>query len=285
MKIKILALSILLIGAGSTTAFASRGKVVTDSLYSNILNSMVKYNVYLPAGFDQSQEEYPVIYLLHGLEGSYDNWVRIAGMQYIADELMESGECVKSVIIMPNAGDKDTRHIQSGYFNVEGWNYEDFFFNELIPGVESKYRCIGDKAHRAVMGLSMGGGGSTVYCQKHPEAFSSCYAMSPWLYEELPADMPKDKLYLTVVSVRENAPIPFVEKADEQTIEKLRTVAWFFDCGDDDDLVYLSVDIHRIYNEKGIRNELRVHNGSHNFEYWHRALRDALPFASRNFGR
>lgn len=285
MKLIKLAFSLALVLAGSASAFAERGKVVTDSLYSKILNATVKYNVYLPAGFDKTDEKYPSIYLLHGLEGSYENWDKIARMHDTANELMESGECVKSVIIMPNAGNRDTRHVQNGYFNVEGWNYEDFFFQELIPGVEKKYRCIGDKAHRAVMGLSMGGGGSTVYCQKHPDMFSSCYAMSPWLYEDLPADMPKDKLYLTVVSVRENAPIPFVEKADALTIEKLKTVAWFFDCGDDDSLVYLSVDIHRIYNEKGIKNELRVYNGAHTFGYWIRALRDALPFASRNFGK
>ena len=55
--------------------------------------------------------------------------------------------------------------------------------------------------------------------------------------------------------------------------------------GDDDSLVYLSVDIHRKYNEKGIFNELRVHNGAHTWEYWHMCLRDALPFATRCFDK
>ena len=284
MKILKLSLILALALGFSAKANAANGKVVTDSLDSKILNTTVKYNVYLPAGFDKSGKQYPAIYLLHGLYGNYDNWEKNARMHEVANELMASGECREAVIIMPNAGGKDARNIHNGYFNVEGWNYEDFFFSELLPAVEKKYRCIGDKAHRAVMGLSMGGGGSTVYCQKHPDMFSSCYAMSAWLDAEITDDMPRDMLYLTRESVHRNAPIEFVKAADKKTLKELKTVAWFFDCGDDDHLVYLSVDIHKIYNEKGIRNELRVHNGVHNWEYWHRALRDALPFASRNFG-
>ena len=266
---------------------ARAGKVVTDSLQSNVLGAQVKYNVYLPDGFGQTEKTYPVVYLLHGLSDDYTAWVRNGNMQLVADELIGTGEACEMVIVMPNAGGADTRNIWNGYFNMPGWRYEDFFFQEFIPAVEEKYRIVGDKGHRAVMGLSMGGGGSTVYAQRHPEMFSSCYAMSAWLDnandEVWPLDSPKDCLYYVANSVHDHSALAFIDQADENTLERLRTVAWFIDCGDDDFLFDLSVAFYQKMRDRGVKSEFRVRNGVHNWEYWHLALRQALPFAARNF--
>lgn len=281
---KFIITTLAILAAGTFSALAG-GKVVTDSINSKVLGATVQYNVYLPDGWENSGKTYPVIYLLHGLYGTYEDWQNNTGMNVIADELMASGEACEAVIIMPNAGGGDIHNIHNGYFNVEGWAYEDFFFQEFIPTLEKKYRCTGDKGHRAIMGLSMGGGGSTVYCQRHPDMFSSCYAMSAWLDTDFSEEMPHDAFYLTVKSVRNASPLDFIDKADAGTVAALKTVKWFFDCGDDDGLVYLSVDLHKKYNQKGIANELRVHNGAHTWEYWHNCLRDALPFATRSFAK
>lgn len=281
---KFIITTLAILAAGTFSALAG-GKVVTDSIDSKVLGATVQYNVYLPDGWENSGKTYPVIYLLHGLYGTYEDWQNNTGMNVIADELMASGEACEAVIIMPNAGGGDIHNIHNGYFNVEGWAYEDFFFQEFIPTLEKKYRCTGDKGHRAIMGLSMGGGGSTVYCQRHPDMFSSCYAMSAWLDTDFSEEMPHDAFYLTVKSVRNASPLDFIDKADAGTVAALKTVKWFFDCGDDDGLVYLSVDLHKKYNQKGIANELRVHNGAHTWEYWHNCLRDALPFATRSFAK
>lgn len=269
---------------------ARAGKVVTDSLQSKILGAQVKYNVYLPDGFDKSEQLYPVVYLLHGLYGTYEDWEKTGRMKLVADELIASGEASQMVIIMPNAGHPDVRNEWNGYFNMPGWNYEDFFFQELIPTAEKKYRIVGDKGHRAIMGLSMGGGGSTVYSQRHPDMFSSCYAMSAWLDQDLGPnadnpDVKKDKFYYTCKAVREHSALDFIDNADETTLEALKGVKWFFDCGDDDPLVRLSFELHMKMKAKRIKDELRVRDGVHNWEYWHNALRLALPFASRNFDR
>ena len=207
-------------------------------------------------------------------------------MQTIADELIESGEACEMIIIMPNAGGPDVMNTWNGYFNMPGWAYEDFFFQEFLPAVEQKYRAVGDKEHRAVMGLSMGGGGSTVYAQRHTDMFSSCYAMSAWLESDGGRQRQPgvdDKVYLVTKAVKEHSALDFIRNADEETLGKLRTVKWFFDCGDDDFLFDLSVNIHRLMREKRVKDELRIRNGIHNWEYWHQALRIALPFASRNF--
>jgi len=264
---------------------ARAGKVVTDSLYSAILKSSVKYNVYLPNGYDRENAMYPVIYLLHGLQGDYSDWEIKGNMATVADELIESGEVRPCIIIMPNAGDVDIFKVQNGYFNVPDWSYEDFFFKEFMPAAESKYRCISDKWHRAIMGLSMGGGGSTVYALEHPECFSSCYAMSAWLDTDVKENMRKGFYYNTIKSVNEHAPARYIPNASEEALREIKTVKWFFDCGDDDGLLHLSVELHDVMTKAGIKNELRVRDGVHNWEYWHTALRLSLPFASRNFER
>lgn len=267
-------------------AMASR--VVTDSVKSAVLGESVKYNIYLPNGFEHSKDrKYPVVYLLHGLSDDYCAWRDKGQMQQVADELIETGEACDMIIVMPNAGGRDIRNVWNGYFNMPGWAYEDFFFQELLPQVESKYRGIGDKQHRAVMGLSMGGGGSTVYCQRHPDMFSSCYAMSAWLdnqQDNVGTSQQKDKLYYVCEAVKEHSALRFVEQADDETLARLRTVKWFFDCGDDDFLFDLSVRLHQLMRDKRVKDELRIRNGVHNWEYWHQALRMALPFATRNFG-
>ena len=279
---------ILLIMLAATLSWSAgaQSKIVTESIQSAKLGCEQKYNVYLPAGYDASAQ-YPVIFLLHGLYGDYSNWVSAGRMKDVADQLMASGECVSAVIIMPNAGDNDVHNYQNGYFNVENWPYEDFFFQEFLPAVEKKYNCGGSKGQRAVMGLSMGGGGTIVYAQRHPDLFSSAYGMSAWLDNKQRAvrgdDHPGSKLALTDRSVREHSALDYVDNADAATLRQLKTVAWFLDCGDDDFLLQLSFDLHMKMKKAGIRSQLRVRDGGHTWEYWHTALFTALPFASRNF--
>lgn len=265
----------------------SNSVIRTQVFHSAILAEDVNVNVYLPAGYDQNGDKlYPVVYLLHGLTDTYTAWAERGHMKDVVDELIISGEAAPMVIIMPNAGDPDARNVWNGYFNQPGHRYEDFFFGELMPQLEAELHVRGDKEHRAVMGLSMGGGGSTVYCQRHPDLFSSCYAMSPWLDNEEPwSDNPEDKLYMVCKSVHEHSAIDFVKHADAATLEKLRSVKWFIDCGDDDFLLDLSLSLYQEMRNHGVKAELRVRDGWHCWEYWHQALRMALPFATRNFGR
>lgn len=279
-------LSIIVLACLCLSVKASR--IVTDSIESKVLGASVKYNIYLPNSFERSQKQYPVVYLLHGYTDTYKAWAEKGQMQTVADELIETGEACEMIVVMPNAGGPDVYNTWNGYMNMPGWAYEDFFFQELLPQVEKKYRAIGDKEHRAIMGLSMGGGGSTMYAQRHTDMFSSCYAMSAWLESdggrrrEPGVD---DKAYLVSKAMQDYSALKFVENADKETIAKLRTVKWFIDCGDDDFLFDLSVRLHQLMRQQRIKDELRIRNGQHNWEYWHTALRLSLPFASRNFGK
>ena len=283
--VRMLKWSCLLLSLLTGTAHA--GKIVTDSISSSILSATEKYNVFLPDGFEDSQKQYPVVYLLHGLSDDYTGWINHGRMQLVVDELLRSEEAKQMIIVMPNAGGPDIHNTPCGYFNMPEWNYEDFFFQEFIPQVEKKYRAIGNRQNRAVMGLSMGGGGSTVYCQRHPDMFIACYAMSAWLdnsKNEVGGNhKQKDWLYYTKQSVRDHSALRFVENMDEETRQKLCTVKWFFDCGDDDHLFDQSARLHQLMRDRGIKHELRVRDGVHNWEYWHVSLRMALAFVSRYF--
>ena len=282
---KVLITSVLAITA-CVIPLAAQSEIVTGTMKSAKLGVDQGYNVYLPDGYDSSKH-YPVIYLLHGLWGSYPDWVKQGRMQTVADQLIESGEVVPVVIIMPNAGDSDVHNYQNGYFNVPGWPYEDFFYEEFLPAVEKKYNCGGSKGQRAIMGLSMGGGGCTVYAQRHPDMYSSCYAMSAWLDNKDRADRggSGSKLLVTDRSVREHSALDFVDNADAATLKALRSVKWFFDIGDEDHHLVTNVTMFTKMKARGIKAELRVRDGVHNWEYWHTALFTALPFASRNFSR
>lgn len=270
----------------AAVAAAAQGRIVTESIHSSKLNADQKYNVYLPEGYNPA-DKYPVIYLLHGLSDDYTAWDQKGGISAVADELIRSGELVPVVIVMPNAGDSDIYNYPNGYFNMVEWPYETFFFSEFLPKVEDKFNCGGSKGLRAVMGLSMGGGGSIVYSQRHPDMFSSCYAMSPWLDNQNNEVTTDEKLTTkftyTQRAVSRHSAIEFLDKADAATLDNLRTVKWFIDCGDDDFIFDLSTSFYAKMREKGVKAEFRVRDGVHNWEYWHISLRTALPFASRNF--
>ena len=113
--------------------------------------------------------------------------------------------------------------------------------------------------------------------------------MSAWLdnkhREVRGSNKPESKLTITDESVREHSTLDFMDNAGEETIGQLKTVQWFLDCGDDDSLMLLSVQLHLKMKKAGLHSELRVRNGGHTWEYWHTALRESFPFASRNFCR
>lgn len=146
-------LSALLAMCLVTTAFAQQGKVYeTRTVKSKILGMERRYSIYLPAGYDEGDGSYPVLYLLHGLGDNHTGWVQFGQVQYIADKAIAEGKSAPMIIVMPDA---DTVH--KGYFNLlDGtYNYEDFFFQELIPHIEKTYRVRAESRYRAISGLSM----------------------------------------------------------------------------------------------------------------------------------
>lgn len=283
-------ISILALAASALTAVAQWGpqsRVVTDTIHSAALGADRAVTVYLPRSFDTDRDRtYPVLYLLHGMYGDHRSWVDHMRAKDVIDRLTASGEADEMVVVTPNAGGADAMKEQNGYFNIPGWSYEDFFFNELVPAVEKKYRAGGSKGRRAIAGLSMGGGGATSYAQRHADMFGSAYAMSALMDLPEPQQPEEDnKVTRLMKSARENSCVRYVKEADQNRKNDLRTVKWFVDCGDDDFLLDSNIEFMRAMREAGIPMQFRVRDGAHNSEYWHSALELCLPFVSGNFDR
>ncbi|MDR2912398.1 MAG: esterase family protein [Alistipes sp.] len=253
-----------------------RSRIEEGTVRSALLGREKSYLVYLPAEYDANPtKKYPVLYLLHGAGDDHTGWRDKGTMRLIADEQIESGLSLPMIIVMPDAsgegGGTDGGSTKNrGYFNQEGWPYEDHFFEEFIPAIESRYRIVGDKQHRAVTGLSMGGGGSAAYAQRHPEMFSSAAPMSGAL-GGMSRNNPNDN------------PVEFVINATPDQIEGLRTIRWWVDCGDDDFLWESNADFFRAMKAKQIPLQYRVRNGGHNWEYWQSGLAPILTFVSIGF--
>lgn len=265
-----------------------QSKVLTDTLYSKVLGVKRAYTVYLPKSFEQDKEKkYPVLYLLHGMWEKNDIWTNRGHVKDVMDCLTASGEACEMILVCPDAGGGDPNVFQNGYFDMPGWAYETFFFTEFLPYVEKRFRVIGDRQHRAVAGLSMGGGGATNYGQRHPDLFSAVYAMSALM--EIPEkgaarfDDPAGKLAVLTRSVIENSCVKYVAEADDNRKKSLRSVSWFVDCGDDDFLLDRNIEFYRAMREANIPCQFRVRDGGHTWEYWHSALYTCLPFVSRTF--
>ena len=110
----------------------SRSKVVSDSIFSSILNASRNYSVYLPPSYDEGKK-YPVLYLLHGMSQTDRDWVWRGHVQDVADRLVYSGEADEMIIVMPDAGGDIYKGVWNGYFDMPGWKYETFFFEEFLP--------------------------------------------------------------------------------------------------------------------------------------------------------
>lgn len=126
-----------------------------------------RINVYTPYGYEASGERYPVLYLLHGMGGDEDEWLTFGRATQILDNLIYQGKAKPMILVTPNGH----VHLEAapgesswGYYKPEHVRSESTAgsfegnFKEIIDFIDSNYRTIPDKAHRAVAGLSMGGG-------------------------------------------------------------------------------------------------------------------------------
>lgn len=238
-----------------------------------------EYTILIPESYDSSPERtYPVLYLLHGGGDCNKDWALKGDLVQTVDRLVAEGRMDEMIVVCPEG--RDGRMI---WFNMPEWNYEDYFFREFMPYIESSYRVKPEKRYRAVAGLSMGGGGAVVYGIKHPEMFNVVFDMSGYLRrQELP--FPADDPFLEARQqcVEEHNPVRTVENAGRDQIREWRTVRWFVDCGDQDFTLDANLDFVKALRQKDIPCQLRVRGGDHDWEYWKESLEMALTYFSEN---
>ena len=143
-------------------------------------NMTRRLTIYTPAGYEQSKEKYPVLYLLHGMGGDENAWSELGRATQIMDNLIASGKAKPMIVVMPNgnisqeAAPGETSEglkIPSMQLpkTMDG-NFEAAF-QDVVNFVEQNYRVKADKAHRAIAGLSMGGFHSLYISINNPSSF------------------------------------------------------------------------------------------------------------------
>ena len=279
-------LNLLILFLLSINCIFAQSKVFDNlTMNSEILNMDRNYAIYLPPDYETSSRTYPVLYLLHGLGDNQTGWIQFGEVKKIADNAIINGEATPMVIVMPDANTGEV-----GYFNIpsKNWMYENFFFNELMPHVESKYRIKSDKRFRAISGLSMGGGGTLTYALHRPDLFSAAAPLSSAtgstdVEESLKRirrygfEFTRDEMQSLL---KDNHPLELIK---DIPLNKLNSVRWYIDCGDDDYLFEDNSLLHIAFSKRGINHEYRVRDGAHTWTYWRESLPTVLEFVSQGF--
>jgi len=282
---KIIIVSLLVLFNSLDFAFAQSKVFDNLKMNSEILDMERNYAIYLPPDYESSSRSYPVLYLLHGLGDDQTGWIQFGEVKKIADNAIINGDATPMIIVMPDANTGEV-----GYFNIpsKDWMYEDFFFNELMPHVESKYRIKSDKRFRAISGLSMGGGGTLTYALHRPDLFSAAAPLSSATgstdVEESLKRIRRYGFEFTKAEMQSllkaNHPLELIK---DIPLNKLNSVRWYIDCGDDDYLFEDNSLLHIAFTKRGINHEYRVRDGAHTWTYWRESLPTVLEFVSQGF--
>ena len=161
------------------------GAVASLTYYSSTLQRFRRLHVYTPPGYERGGGKFPVFYLLHGSGDSDDAWTSVGRAGFILDNLIAAGKAKPMIIVMP-AG-----HTRASAFGGGGGRSatDDFiqdFMNDIMPCVEKNYRVHADRSHRAIAGLSMGGGQTLNIAIPHLEQFSYVGVFSAGIFGIVP---------------------------------------------------------------------------------------------------
>lgn len=282
--------ALLFVTVFALPVFSQTGKVIESLKFeSKLVGYPVEYSVYLPADYETSNRSYPVLYLLHGYSDDETGWIQFGEANSVADKAISSGDATSCIIVMPDG--KVTWYANS-FDGKDPW--EDMFIKEFIPFIEKQYRIRPQKQFRAIAGLSMGGNGALLLSMRHTELFSSCVAMSAGTFtdEEVEKNSQFDHYFGSIYGPKPASGVSEYWKAysplhllDSVDKDKIKSVRFYIDCGDDDFLYKGNSALHLKMRDLGIPHEYRVRNGGHEWSYWRTGLYDGLKFISKEFHR
>ena len=234
-------------GFDQERAGVAKGTVKLIEYQSESVGTTRKANVYLPPKYD-AKKKYSVLYLLHGIGGDENEWYKDGGKpDIIMDNLYADGKVADMIVVMPNgrAQKDDSRKGGFGSFAAFG-EFDKDLIGSLIPYIEKNFSVYTDKDHRAIAGLSMGGGQSLNFGLGHMDVFAYVGGFS-----SAPNTMRAAQL------------IPDVDK-----VKKENKLLWMV-CGGADGLMNNSAQLKAFCDEKGIPCTLiNYPNEQHTFVVW-----------------
>ena len=267
----------------STFLFAA--KVDTLQVASVAMNKTYKAAIVLPNSYAKSKTAYPVLYLLHGAYGHFNDWLSKTPNKEAVKNLADQYDII---IVMPE-GETFSFYIDSPVNS--GSQFETFITKEVIGAVDKTYRTIADKRARAITGLSMGGHGALYLSAKHPDLFcaagsmSGAVDMSTMLNRE--SSQQVIQLMQTVFGEQSGNQEMYVKHAVLRMVDiiKENKLPLIIDCGVDDFLIESNRELHRrlVYNK--VAHDYTERPGAHTWEYWENALPYHVFFFSKILSR
>jgi S-formylglutathione hydrolase FrmB len=254
------------------SATARAAKVDTLSVYSQSMQKETRCVVIVPS--EAESKEMPVLYLLHGLGGDHQSWLRIkSNLPQLADEL-------QMLIVCPNGG------VRSWYLDSPvdaAFRYETYMTRELIPFIDSHFKTIATREGRAIAGLSMGGHGSLYLAIRHLDLFGSAASTSgsvdllkktfSWKYKEM--------ILGDTICCKDN----WTRNSIVSMAGRLKPneLAIHLDCGTEDDLYEPNKKLHEKWVAMGITHTYLESPGKHDAAYWNKSIDPILLFIDRFF--
>jgi enterochelin esterase-like enzyme len=226
------------------------GKLEMIQYDSKTVGTRRNMNVYTPPGYSADQK-YPVLYLLHGIGGDETEWQRACKPEVILDNLIADKKVVPMIIVMPNGRAQENDRAEGNVFAAAPAfeKFEADLLNDVIPAIESRYSVIADREHRALAGLSMGGGQSLNFGLAHLDTFAWVGGFSSAPNTKPPAEL---------------VPDPAAAR------EKLKLL--WLGCGNQDGLINISQGVHAFLKENNVPHIWHVDSHGHDGQEWSKNL-------------
>lgn len=243
------------------------GEISQKWYYSDKTQSWRRIFVYTPPGYNQSLNgKYPVLYLQHGAGEDETGWVKQGRLDIIMDNLLAEKRAVPMIVVTTNM--YTINDIGKGY-NTESTNhFMDLFKDELvdvmIPFMEKNYRVYTDREHRAIAGLSMGGGTSFRIGMLNPDKFDWVGVFSSSAFRG------KDGNIFDA-----EKQIPGILTNPEKFNKQISLL--YISSGEQDHSYEYTKKTIETFHEHGLNLEYNFFPGAHEWHVWRKALHDFVP--------
>ena len=245
-----------------------RGEVRTVYYYSKVEESWRPLMVYTPAGYNEGQQTYPVVYIQHGGGEDHRGWMEQGRTAQIMDNLIATGKAVPMIVVSANSNVNS----RSGGFGGGGYSWQGMqtFRSELIdnviPFVEKNYRVKKDRKSRAMCGLSMGGGQSFYIGLRSPEVFANVGVFSTGMFGGIrgASNFDLEKEVPGILSDTKN----FNSQLD----------IFFLSCGEQDPRIEYTRTIVKKMREGGVEVKFNSYPGDHEWQVWRKSLHEFAQY-------
>jgi putative tributyrin esterase len=247
-----------------------------DSLeIATAMNKNYKVAIVLPNSYTKNKANYPVMYLLHGAWGHYNDWLTKTPDKMLIQNLADQ----YNLIIVTPEGETFGWYMDSP-LNPSN-KFETHIIKEVIPKIDNTYRTVKDKKGRVITGLSMGGHGAMYLSTRHPEIFSAVGAMSGVLdmsntQGSANADFAKvlKGLFEKYIGTSDTTNDIFINNSVINFLPAIKKNAMptIIDCGVDDFLIEMNREMHRRLVYAKVEHDYTERPGGHTWDYWQNSL-------------